>query len=640
MCGICGFLDLSGAPASSGIVSQMAATLHHRGPDGSGTHVDGPMALGHTRLKIIDLSAAASQPMLNPDKTVGIVFNGEVYNFQELRRRLASSGHMFRSRSDTEVVLHLYEEKGEKCVEDLDGMFAFAIWDVRRHCLFLARDRAGKKPLYYARTSEAFVFGSEIKALLRHPAVSADLSVDALPHYFAFGYPPRGRTFYRQIEQLPPAHTLTIDRGGAVEVKRYWDLVFRSDKKRLTLSEAEATAEVRQLVTQAVEKRLVSDVPLGAFLSGGLDSSIVVGVMSRLLGKPVKTFSLGFAGDPEFDETRYARTVANHFHTEHTEFIVEPKAIDLVDRLVRHHDGPFGDSSAIPTFIVAQLTRQHVTVALNGDGGDELFAGYLRFCGCLLADRLNPALCRLCRLALGALPEPRNYHNWLRRAQRFFAAASSPLLDRLRRWIAVFDEDLGSVLRPEVFPTLSGETIAYPADLLARSASYSALSRILYVNFMTYLPEDLLVKMDRCTMAHGLEGRSPFLDHRLAEYAAGLPDPLKLRGGTTKYVLRKAFADLLPRDILHRDKKGFGVPLGAWFRGELQDYLHDLLLSPGTLARDYVQIPYVARLMQEHREGIRDHGHRLWALLAFEVWLRAGRHEAVALASSLSSPRA
>jgi asparagine synthase (glutamine-hydrolysing) len=636
MCGICGMLRLNGGPASADVVAKMAATLRHRGPDGSGLHVDGPVGLGHTRLKIIDLSEAASQPMSNKDGTLWIVFNGEIYNFKELRKSLEKyHGHVFRSSSDTEVVLRLYEELGEKCVEELEGMFAFALWDARRHRLFLARDRVGKKPLYYASAGTTFVFGSEVKALLRHPAVGLEPLLAALPHYFTFGCPPPGQTFYHGIRQLPPAHSMTVEADGRIELRRYWDLDFsRAPGKQPSL--AEASADVRTLVTEAVRKRLVADVPLGAFLSGGIDSSIVVGLMSRLLDRPVKTFSLGFEGDPDFDETHYARMVATHFRTDHTEFIVKPKAIDLIETLVRHHDGPFGDSSAIPTYIVSQLTRQHVTVALNGDGGDELFAGYLRFQACLAAERLNPGFSRLCSRALGAFPEPKQYHHWLRRAQRFFAASSSPLFDRLGRWIGIFGEDLPRLLRPDVFAGIATTGIGYPADMLAKTAAFSPLSKILYVNFMTYLPDDLLVKMDRSTMAHGLEGRSPFLDHRLAEYVAGLPDHFKLRWGTTKYILKRAFADLLPAEILRRGKKGFGVPLGAWFRGELKEYLQDLLLSPRALSRDYLEPTYVATLVSEHLQGVRDHGSRLWALLAFEVWLRSIHSREGILSGSVS----
>jgi len=629
MCGIAGILNLNKAPVSADALRAMTGSLAHRGPDAEGfvflpndTH-QSPVriGLGHRRLAIIDLSTNASQPMTNEDESLWMVFNGEVYNFNALRTRLQAQGHSFRSSSDAEVVLHLYEELGEKCVEELEGMFAFALWDERRKRLLLARDRVGKKPLYYISAGSVFVFGSEVKSLLRHPAVSAEISLEALPHYFTFGYPPPGQSFYRGICQLPPAHTMTLDADGRIEVRRYWDLDFSgAPSKGLSLSEA--STQIRTLVTEAVRKRLVSDVPLGAFLSGGIDSSIVVGLMSQLLDKPVKTFSLGFAGDPHFDETHHARLVANHFRTDHTEFIVEPKAIDLIESLVWQHDGPFADSSAIPTFLLSQLTRQHVTVALTGDGGDELFAGYLRFQACVVAERLPPGFCRLCARVLAPIPEPKQYHHWLRRTQRFFDGASNPIFGRLQRWVSAFDHDLTKLLRPEVFDGIQTRGIGYSPETLSKTTRYSALSKVLYVNFMSYLSEDLLVKMDRATMAHGLEGRSPFLDHRLAEYVAGLPDQFKLRWGTTKYILKQAFAHLLPAQILRRGKRGFGVPLGAWFRGELRGYLQDLLLSPSALFREYLVAPYVAALVREHVEGRRDHGHRLWTLLAFEVWLR------------------
>jgi asparagine synthase (glutamine-hydrolysing) len=620
MCGICGFYRFDGQPASAHVVTQMAETLTHRGPDGSGLFADGPVGLGHTRLKIIDLSDAAKQPMSNEKETLWIVFNGEIYNFKELRRRLQAQGHIFRSQSDTEVLLRLYEELGEKCVQELDGMFAFVIWDKPRRQLFLARDRVGKKPLYYVKNQALFAFGSEVKALLRHPDVPAELSLEVIPHYFSFGYPPPGQTFYRDISQLPPAHTMTVDMDGRIESRCYWDLDLspRSGKRIMM---PEAVEQIRMLLTEAVQKRLVSDVPLGAFLSGGIDSSIVVGLMSRLMDRPVKTFSLGFAGDADFDETKYARLVATHFRTDHTEFIVEPKAIDLIESLIWHHDGPFGDSSAIPTSIVAQLTRQQVTVALNGDGGDELFAGYLRFQACVSADRLPADFSKLCGMVLAALPEPRQYHHWLRRTQRFFAGASKPLFERMQRWISVFNDDLPGLLRPELFEAVLTAGVGYPQDLIAKTAPLSTLSKVLYVNFKTYLPDDLLVKMDRCTMAHGLEGRSPFLDHRLAEFVAGLPDHWKLRWGTTKYILKTAFADMLPGEIIRRGKRGFGVPLGAWFRGDLREYLQDHLLAPTARSRDYLQPVAVEGLIRAHMQGDGDYGHRLWTLLAFELWL-------------------
>ncbi|MBM4133155.1 MAG: asparagine synthase (glutamine-hydrolyzing) [Nitrospira sp.] len=633
MCGIAGIVRLDGAAASPQLIRTMTRALRHRGPDASGFHADGPVALGHQRLKIIDLSEAAAQPMANHDGSIWIVFNGEIYNYRELRPELEGRGYRFRSQSDTEALLHLYEAMGERCVERLDGMFAFAIWDQPRQRLFLARDRAGKKPLYYARVDDAFVFASEVKALLRHPEMEGAPAAEVIPHYFMFGYAPQGTTFYRGIAQLPPAHTMTVEAGRPMPPRRYWDLSF-TPPAGAAPTEADARERVRSLVTDAVRKRLMADVPLGAFLSGGIDSSIVVGVMSRLLNRPVKTFSIGFTGDPSLDETPFARVVAKHFQTDHHEFVVEPKAIDLIETLVWHHDGPFGDASAIPTSIVSRLTREHVTVALNGDGGDEVFAGYLRFQACLAAERLPRGLVQALDGALRALPEPKTYHHWLRRAQRFFRVAANPLFTRLRGWISIFDRDLDRLLRPEIMQGIAVQPADYPAELLARTDAYSALAKVLYVNFMTYLPDDLLVKADRCAMAHSLEGRSPFLDHHLAEYVAGLPDTYKVRGRTTKYLLKAAFADLLPPEILTRGKKGFGVPLGAWFRTDLRDYLRDHLLSSQALCHDYCQPSYVEGLVQEHVAGLRDHGLRLWTLLTFEVWLRLMRRQAAEAAAA------
>jgi asparagine synthase (glutamine-hydrolysing) len=629
VCGICGVVDLRGAAPERAALEEMAGAIAHRGPDAEGIvrlarDGNGGVGVGlvHRRLAIIDLSPSGAQPMTNEDETVWVVLNGEIYNFRELRKDLEARGHPFKSHSDTEVILHLYEERGERCVDALDGMFAFGLWDARRQRLLLARDRAGKKPLFYARVGSQFAFASEVKALLRHPLRGAAPAVDTFPHYFAFGYPPPGRTFYQGIRELPPAHRLTLDADGTERVTRYWDVSFRPAVPACT--EREATARVRDLLAAAVEKRLVADVPLGAFLSGGVDSSVVVALMARLTGAKVRTFSLGFSGAPAFDETPWARRVARHCGTEHTEFIVEPSAVGLVERLVHHHDGPFGDSSAIPTFLVSELTRRHVTVALNGDGGDEIFAGYLRFQGSVAAERLPRGLARIAGRVAAALPEPRGYHHPLRRARRFFTAAALPLLARLREWNAVFGDDLPRLLSADVWPEVR-RSLEFPPEATADAGDLTPLGQVLQVNFKTYLPGDLLVKIDRCSMAHGLEGRSPFLDTALVEYAASLPDALKLRRGTTKYILKRAFADLLPPEILGRGKRGFGVPLGAWFRGELREYLRDLLIAPGARAHAYVDAAYVRRLVSDHEAGHHDYGHKLWSLLTFEVWLRGER---------------
>jgi asparagine synthase (glutamine-hydrolysing) len=621
MCGMCGVMTFDGVPPSRGLVQAMTDSLAHRGPDAEGVVILPPPAcvgLGHRRLAIIDLSPGGVQPMTNEDETLWISFNGEIYNYRELRRSLEAR-HPFKSQSDTEVMLHLYEERGPAFVEDLAGMFALALWDGRARRLVLARDRVGKKPLYWTRTPSALVFGSEVKALLRHPGVSRDIAPEHLPHFFALGHPPTGQTLYRGIFQLAPATVMTVETDGRVAQRRYWRPAMRPVQPAPTFPDA--CAAVRALVTDAVEQRLVADVPVGAFLSGGIDSNVVVGVMSRVVGPPVQTFTLGFTGDPSLDETSRAREAARHFGTKHTEFIVEPGAVDLVDALVRHHDGPFGDSSAIPTYIVSELARQHVTVALNGDGGDEVFGGYLRFRAALAADRVPATIARLAHRALGAFPEPAEYHHWIRRTRRFAAAVSDPLEARMRRWISIFTDDLRELLQPEPAAHVASAE-AYPRELVAECEGATPLGRLLYLNFLTYLPDDLLVKMDRCSMAHALEVRSPLLDHRLVDYAMALPDEMKLRGFESKRILRAAFADLLPAAVTSGPKRGFGVPIGAWFRGPLRAYVRDHLDNPSARLAAWVRPAYVARLLDEHARGVRDHGARLWTLLTFEAWLR------------------
>jgi asparagine synthase (glutamine-hydrolysing) len=623
MCGICGELTFaSGLTVDRATLVAMRDRLEHRGPDDQGLYVspDGRAGLGFRRLRIIDLSPTANQPMANEDGSVRVVFNGEIYNYQELRRDLAARGHHLRSQSDTETIVHLYEERGDAFVEALDGMFAIAIWDERRRRLVLARDRAGKKPLYFYRDARRVLFGSEIKALFAHPAVPADIDPRAVPAYLLTGYVPHPATFYRGVEQVDPAHEIAIDVDGSLSSRRYWRLEFPRDGEAPAVSRETARARVRELTTEAVRRRLVSDVPLGAFLSAGIDSTIVVGLMTRLTGAPVRTFTIGFEGDAAYDETGPARGVAERVGAEHTEFRVRPSAVDLVDRLIWHHDGPFGDSSAIPTYLVSELTRRHVTVVLTGDGGDELFAGYLRFRAGLAAERLPPLASAALDRLLGVLPEPANERHPFARARRFARFAHLPLLERVARWNSLFPGDLTELLAPEV------AAAADPLDPLSgdldRIRQGSRLSQMLAVNFASYLPDDLLVKTDRCTMANSLEARAPFLDTALAEYAASLPDRFKLDGGVTKAILREAFSDLVPSEIQRRPKTGFGVPLDAWFRGELRDYVRDTLLAPDAASRTWLRPQAVVRLVEDHLAGRANHGQRLWALVCFERWLR------------------
>ena len=620
MCGICGELSFStDRSVTEHALAAMTATLCHRGPDHGATFCsrDGKAGLGFRRLSIIDLRSAANQPIGNEDGSIQLVFNGEIYNFRELRKDLVGKGHQFRSQSDSEVIVHLYEELGDRAIDELDGMFALAIWDSRSRRLLLARDRAGKKPLFMWRDANRVVFGSEPKALLAHPEIQIEIDHEAIPFYFLYGYVPHPQTFYKDVRHVEPGTVVSFAADGRETARKYWQLTFPArDSTAPPPDRGAAARRVRELVTIAVEKRLVSDVPLGAFLSGGLDSTIIVGVMSQLARGPVRTFSIGFEGDDAFDETAVARATAARFGTTHTEFRVRPSAVDLLDKLVYHHDGPFADSSAIPTYLVSKLTREHVTVALTGDGGDEVFAGYLRFGAAIAAERVPSWLARLGLGALEMLPTPKNERHPIARGRRFARAAGLPLQDRLVSWAGAFYDDLDTLL-----PGTAGIDRDRHLRNVAGIENASMLSRLLAANFHSYLHDDLLVKADRMSMANSLEARAPFLDKALMEYVAGLPDDFKLHGRTTKAILREAFADLVPEQVQRGAKKGFGVPLDAWFRGELRDCLHDTLLAPSARSRSYVAQDYVARLIAQHDAGEANHGHKLWTLLTFERWL-------------------
>lgn len=627
MCGICGELRFDGGRTSAERIAGMRETLVHRGPDSAGLFLspDRRVGLGFRRLRIIDLSREADQPMGNEDGSVQLVFNGEIYNFPALRVELEAKGHRFRSKSDSEVIVHLYEEEGARGLARLDGMFALALWNERTKQLVLARDRAGKKPLFYMQTPERFAFASEIKAFFDRDEGPLEIAPEAIPQYFIHGFVPSPDTFYRNVKQIEPATIMTVDADGRTTRIVYWRLELRAREPAgaAAVSLQDAAATVRRLMTQAVERRLISDVPLGAFLSGGLDSTIVVGLMSRLTSAPVRTFSIGFEGDPAYDETAFARTVAQRFRTDHTEFRVAPSAVDLVESLIWHHDGPFGDASGIPMYIVSRLTRQHVTVVLTGDGGDELFAGYLRFAAAVAAERVPSALRGSLRAVVECLPHVSNDRHWVARARRFVRAMNDPLVDRMTRWSGLFFDDVEQLLDPGLVGTVSPiNRLQYLERERDRFHGLSTLGVVLHANFRSYLLDDLLVKVDRTTMANSLEARSPFLDTSLIEYVGGLPDGMKLRGLTTKVVLREAFRDLLPPSVARRGKMGFGVPLGTWFRGALKDYVGDLLLDSSARYRGFLSAPYVHALVRRHQTGEANAGLHLWAVLCFELWLR------------------
>jgi asparagine synthase (glutamine-hydrolysing) len=622
MCGLGGVLTFGEATVDQRQLQRMAATLRHRGPDAEGFYHDcaalPALGLFHRRLSIIDLSHAADHPVPNEDGTVQVMLNGEIYNFAELRRELEAR-HVFRSHGDTEVVAHGYEERGDAIVESLDGMFALTLWDANRRRLLLARDAFGKKPLYYWHDGRRLVFASEVKALFA-AGVPAEMDEPRLAEYLAYGYVPTPDTLFKGIRKVPPASILVADASGVQEPRRYWEPRFPRRGEEGSVSMDEGTARVRDLLTKAVRKRLVADVPLGVLLSGGVDSSAIAALMATLVPGRVKTFTAGFDGEAFFDERPHAREVAAHVGSAHHESVVRPQAAALMETLLHHHDEPFGDSSALPTYLVAQAAREHVTVALNGDGGDETFGGYDRFHAALLAERIPGPVRRAAAAVSGWIPRGGQAHSASSRARRFISKAALPATERIFAWSTIFDLPALRALLMDGLVDRDRVLSSY-ADCLATAGEASGLSRLLYLNARTYLLDDLLPKMDRMTMAHGLEARSPLLDRDLFEYVAGLPDRLKRRGAQGKIVLKEAVRDLLPTSTLRRRKHGFGVPLGAWFRGELRPMVEDTLLAQPRLGR-WVRTGAVRAIHDEHVSARADRGHQLWTLLTLELWLR------------------
>lgn len=617
MCGIAGTVS-TGAPDAD-LVRRMCDALVHRGPEDAGYHCDEHAALGMRRLAIIDVAGGA-QPVYNEDRTVTAVLNGEVYNFAELRASLRRRGHHLHSVGDTECLVHLYEEYGDALVDHLRGMFAFAVWDAPRRRLLLARDRLGKKPLYWRSTDGTLVFGSELKALMQDPALRREVDPLALHHYLTYQYVPAPSSILRGTHKLPPGHLL-IWRDGSAQVRPYWRL---DCTPRHVADEREAAAELRERLLDATRIRMVSERPIGAFLSGGLDSSAVVAAMARQSSERVKTFSIGF-DDRAFDERRYARRLAEWYGTEHHELVVTPSALDVLPTLAWHFDEPFADSSAIPSYYVAKMSREHVTVVLNGDGGDECFGGYRRYVAMARSRRitlpsaLGPRLDRL-----GALLAAHSAaHSPLWKAGRVLGLLSHPPSRRYARMMSYFTPEQKFALYSDALREQLAGVDSYEIMDAAFTASRadSELGTIMDVDINTYLPGDLLVKVDITTMANSLEARSPFLDHRLMEWAAGLPADLKVRGRTTKYLLKKAVADWLPPELPHRPKMGFGVPMAAWLRTELRELSWDLLTDQTARSRGLFRPETITRLLRGHEEG-DDHSVRIWALIQFELWHR------------------
>ena len=646
MCGICGEIDFDHQSISIEPVKKMCRILAHRGPDDEGmaffrgnhaievkSNEQLPLgeggfevALGHRRLSVIDLSEAAHQPMCNEDRTLWVVFNGEIYNFQTLRIELEKKGHLFKSKSDTEVILHAYEAWGIECLHRFRGMFAFGLWDGKLRRLFMARDRLGKKPLVYAIREGRFLFASEIKALLQAPCLERRVNPFALDSYLTYQYIPSPNTIFSGIYKLPPAHYLLYEASGKIEVKSYWKLDFSSNHET-ACNLPELCELIRKELARSVELRLISDVPLGAFLSGGIDSSIIVGMMAKLGGKPVKTFSIGFE-EQEFDELSYARLASKYFSTEHHEFIVKPNALEILPKLVWHYSEPFADASAIPTYYVANMTKGHVKVVLTGDAGDENFAGYPRYLRSQMVALFTKIPGKFWKDQIPSLIRQVASFHWrektFNRLADFVEMLSSDQAKNYSEQIKYFNRQEKDAIYTEEFRR-SVEHVD-PLDFLLKkyeeAGSDDLLNKLLYVDINTYLSEDLLPKVDIATMANSIEARIPFLDHPFMEFVAGIPARWKLRGLTHKYILKKAFSDFLPESILKRRKMGFGVPVARWFRKELKDYVYGILLENRTLDRGYFRQEGVRRLLDEHLALRYDHSIRLLALLILELWFR------------------
>jgi len=617
MCGICGIFEPRRETAiEQAVLKNMADSIRHRGPDDDGYYCAPGVGLGFRRLAIIDLEGG-HQPLSNEDGTIWIAFNGEVYNFEELNRRYLSSGHTFRTRSDTETIVHLYEELGEACFAELRGMFGLALWDGRKKKLLLARDPVGKKPLFYSWDGQRLLFGSEIKALLTVPGVSREMDLTAVSDYFTFQYVPAPKTIYRDVRKLRPGHYLVADRSGIRETA-YWDIRFDQPRE---LSESEWCEQFLEEFRKAVKLRLVSDVPLGAFLSGGVDSSSVVAVMNSFQ-PPVTTCSIGFT-EKSYDEAGDAREFAGTLGAKHFEQIVEPHALNLISKLAWHYDEPFADSSAVPTYYVSQVARQHVTVALSGDGGDENFAGYRRYKFDQWENRLRsyvPEPVR--RTVFGPLGEFYPKLGWAPRVFRakstFQSLARNPIEGYFHGISCCPPAMKNRLFSPDLGKQLAGydslDVLRYHYD---RANTSDPLSRIQYVDIKTYLTDDILVKVDRASMAHSLEVRCPLLDHKLMELIAQIPSALKLRNGQGKYIFKKSLQKILPPEVLNRRKKGFAMPVAEWFRGELKGFAHEALFGRQD---GLLNSAFLANCWKQHQSGRRDWSALLWCTLMFRTW--------------------
>ena len=617
MCGFVGKLNFNQKKVSRGLIQRMNKKIAHRGPDDEGIYIDRNIGLGHQRLSIIDLSPAAHQPMFSEDKSVVIVFNGEIYNFQELRLKLEKRGHKFKSRSDTEVVIHLYEDYGEDCLKYLRGPFAFAIWDKKNKKLFLARDRIGKKPLKYYLTDKFIIFASELKAILEDPEVKKEPDFEAIYHYLSFQYVPAPQTGFKNINKLPPAHYL-ICQNGKVKIRKYWEIDF---SQKENFSEEEWSLKIMDKLKESVKIRMISDVPLGALLSGGIDSSTIVGLMSQLSNQPVKTFSIGFK-EAAFNELPYARKISKKFKTDHTEFIVKPKAAEILPKLVYLYEEPYADSSALPTYYVSEQAKKYVTVALNGDGGDENFAGYTLYNAWLLANKIPSFLRKILKKTsfLGKFfPDPTLKHRFYtlldsfsdQKPKMYFDFFSSTYFTEKKK-LKLFTKDFKK----------TNFSSSYKKAKEYFNQDLDLLDQVLDFGIKTYLPEDLLVKVDIASMANALEGRSPLLDHEFLELTAKIPSSLKIKNNQNKYIFKKALRDFLPSEILFKRKQGFSIPIDKWIREDLDKFAKGIVLSKKAIKRNIFKHEKLKKIFSEHKAKEFNHGARIWTLLWLELWFK------------------
>ena len=635
MCGIAGKLYFDpNRQVERDLILNMAGALRRRGPDDESVWIKDNVGLGHRRLSIIDLSASGRQPMSDGDGKIWIVFNGEIYNFLELRRDLEKDGVKFRSRTDTEAIIYLYKKHGVDCLKYLRGMFAFAIWDDEKKRLFLARDRVGKKPLKFFHGPDFFIFASELKAILKDPKVPKEPDFEAIHHYLTFQYAPAPLTGFRGIQKLPPAHFAVIGQDGSCFIKRYWKLDY---SEKWDLSENEWSEKIMAKLEESVKLRMISDVALGAFLSGGIDSSAVVGLMAKVSPRPVKTFTVGFE-EQSHNEIPWARRIAALFRTEHTELVAKPDAVEILPELAGYYEEPYADSSAIPSWYLAKLTKKYVTVALNGDGGDENFGGYTRYNAYkifykfhrlpkMLREKFLPKMTDILVKFFYHRPRKEKLLRFIdklgQNPQRSYLELVSYFNSeqKSRLWTEEFSARGGSALGEKNRPALT-DSFQILEPKFQEAENFDWLDKVFYADINTYLPDDLLVKMDMATMAHGLESRSPLLDHEFLELTAKIPSSLKIKGQTKKYIFKKALAGFLPAETLRRAKKGFGVPLERWFKNELKDYFKSVLLSEKSINRGLFKKEEIERLIAEHSRGKTNYAHHLWALLTLEHWFR------------------